>query len=208
MIPITLAILAGGQGSRMGIPKAQIHLHGQPILEHLLLRFNWPGPTLLVTAPGREHPPGAASFSREVIDPLPAQGPLRGLLTALENAQTDQTIVATVDMPAITSTHLNHLITLLDQHPAFDAVMLRRSDAPADSLEPFPSIYRTSATPIVRAQLQSGHPSMHALARHPRIKVLPAPADWPPLVWTNLNHPSELEDYLRLQPDQPDNPSA
>src|SRR6478609_398221 len=44
---ITLAILAGGRGSRMGKPKSHLRLHGRPILEYLLQRLAWPGPKLL-----------------------------------------------------------------------------------------------------------------------------------------------------------------
>src|SRR4051794_29684613 len=87
--PITLAILAGGAGSRMGGPKSNLTLHGRPILDYLLDRFSWPGPTLLITSPGREHPPGHTRFSAEAVDPVPDQGPLRGILTALQHATTD-----------------------------------------------------------------------------------------------------------------------
>ena len=49
----TLAILAGGEGSRMGMPKAHLTLAGVPILDYLLDHFGWPGRTMLITAPGR-----------------------------------------------------------------------------------------------------------------------------------------------------------
>src|SRR5438552_17571218 len=82
----TRAILAGGEGSRMGKPKALLEINGRPILAYLLEQFAWPGPTLLVTAPGREKPPGHELFSREVVDPVAGEGPLRGILTALEGS--------------------------------------------------------------------------------------------------------------------------
>src|SRR5690349_20303809 len=107
---ITLAILAGGEGSRMGKPKGALVIHGQPILEYLLDRFDWPGPTMLVTAPGREHPPGHEKFSREVVDPVFGAGPVRGILTALEHATTSIVVITTVDMPSIERTHLEWLI--------------------------------------------------------------------------------------------------
>src|SRR3954467_6767125 len=89
----TLVILAGGAGSRMGKPKGGLLIDDRPILEYLLDRFRWPGPTLLVTAPGREHPPGCQRFDLEAVDPVSDAGPLRGILTALENATTDQVVV-------------------------------------------------------------------------------------------------------------------
>src|ERR1700721_4778762 len=89
MAAVTLAVLAGGEGRRMGLPKQNLEINGRPILEFLLNQFAWPGPTLLVTAPSRRHPPGAHLFYAEAVDAIENQGPLRGVLTALENASTD-----------------------------------------------------------------------------------------------------------------------
>ena len=41
----------------MGGPKSRLVLNGRPILDRLE-RFAWRGPTLLVTSPGNEGPPG------------------------------------------------------------------------------------------------------------------------------------------------------
>ncbi|MDB5911273.1 MAG: hypothetical protein JWP34_5390, partial [Massilia sp.] len=79
---VTLAILAGGEGSRMGKAKGLLRVGpepGQPILGYLLNRLAWRGPTMLVTAPGRDHPPGWEQFDRELIDPEAGGGPLRGV---------------------------------------------------------------------------------------------------------------------------------
>ena len=54
----TLVVLAGGYGSRIGMPKGQLRVDGRPILEHLVARLCWKGPTLIITAPGMQHPPG------------------------------------------------------------------------------------------------------------------------------------------------------
>src|SRR5256885_5263746 len=98
---VTLALLAGGKGSRMGGPKGSLEVRGEPILEYLLDRFAWRGETMLVTAPGIARPRGAERFDREVVDPVAGLGPLRGVLTALENATTEIVVVATVDMPGV-----------------------------------------------------------------------------------------------------------
>src|SRR3954471_1425448 len=98
---VTLAILAGGRGERMGKPKGLLRVGDQPILTCLLKRFSWRGPTMLVTSPGRERPPGAEDFDLEVADPIEGKGPVRGVLTALENSTTENLIVASVDMPLV-----------------------------------------------------------------------------------------------------------
>src|SRR5689334_20589131 len=99
----------------MGGPKSGLTIRGEPILTYLLKRFAWAGPTLLVTSPGNQRPTGAEAFGREVTDPVAGEGPLRGLLTALEWATTDVVAVATVDMPAVTAAMIDYLIDELDE---------------------------------------------------------------------------------------------
>jgi molybdenum cofactor guanylyltransferase len=101
VLSATLAVLAGGAGMRMGLPKSYLSLHGRPILSVLLENYQWAGPTLLVTAPGRTQPPGAEAYGQEVVDAVADGGPLVGICTAIEHIETDLLIVTTVDMPGV-----------------------------------------------------------------------------------------------------------
>ena len=61
-------------------------------------------------------------------------------------------------------------------------------------VEPFPSAFhRDSAAEVVRGALASGRRALHALLDEPSIQSVPAPADWPPETWTNLNRPQDLD---------------
>src|SRR5438477_622200 len=111
--PVTLAILAGGAGTRMGMPKSALKISGTPILQYLIERFDWLGPSLLVSGPGNERPTGCELFDREVTDPVAGEGPLRGMLTALQNASTELVAMVSVDMPAITREMLQCLIEVV-----------------------------------------------------------------------------------------------
>jgi molybdenum cofactor guanylyltransferase len=186
----TLAILAGGEGSRMGWPKGLLVVRGQPILAYLLDRMRWPGPRMLVTAPGRERPPGWERFGREVVDPVAGQGPLRGVLTALESMGTETIVVATVDMPEIGAAQLEWLFGQLAAQPAALGVMCL---GPAGRVEPFPIALRRKALHLIGAQLAEGNGSVHALAQTGDVTVVPCAAQWPQNVWTNLNRPEDLE---------------
>jgi molybdopterin-guanine dinucleotide biosynthesis protein A len=190
---VTLAILAGGESSRMGTPKSHLTLAGQPILQYLLHRFAWPGPTVLVTAPGREHPPGHDAFAREVVDPVAGQGPLRGILTALD-ASAGPVVVATVDMPGLEAAHLHWLLDRLAERPALAGIMLRRDGR----VEPFPAAYRASAVDVVRSRLAAGRLSVHGLLEEPGFAAVDAPSDWPAEAWANLNRPEDVEAFRRL----------
>jgi molybdopterin-guanine dinucleotide biosynthesis protein A len=189
----TLAILAGGEGSRMGRPKADLRIAGRPILFELLERFQWSGATLLVTAPGRERPPGHDRFDCEAVDPVAGLGPLRGILTALEHAKTPNTIVVTVDMPNVCPTQFQFLRERLAELFDAEGVMISRGAA----IEPFPSIFRVSAAPLIAARIQTKQLSVQRLVADPSFLAVTAPPGWGEDVWTNLNRPEDVEAFMR-----------
>jgi molybdopterin-guanine dinucleotide biosynthesis protein A len=190
---VTLAVLAGGRGSRMGGPKSRLSLGGRPILEDLADRFVWGGPTLLVTSPGNERPPGWGRFSAEVTDPREGEGPLRGVLTALERATTDVVAVVTVDMPGIRAGEVEWLMGRL----AGVAVMGAREVDGVERVEPFPLVVRTSAREMIARRLGAGLRSVYALREEAGVRVVTTPAEWPARVWANLNRPEDLEAFGR-----------
>ncbi len=214
---VTLAILAGGEGSRMGMAKGELRVDGQPILRYLARRFAWPGPLLLVTAPGRERPPGWESFTSEVADPVAGLGPLRGVLTALEFADTPHVIVTPVDMPGLTGGQLHWLASAFRAQGARRAGTLGlmtsrganaledprarvQQDAPGRRVEPFPAVFDRDAAATIRGRLAAGKGSMHALAADPAFVVVPAPVDWDESTWVNLNRPADLTAFLENSP--------
>ena len=97
--PIDLIILAGGAGSRMGgLDKGLIDLDGRPAVQHLLDRFLADGDQLIVSA-NRHHARYRGLGARVIADPVPGQGPLAGLLAALDGCQHDWQLVLPCDMP-------------------------------------------------------------------------------------------------------------
>jgi molybdenum cofactor guanylyltransferase len=190
---ITLAILAGGEGARMGQPKGLLRIDDKPILEYLLDRFDWPGPTMLVTAPGREHPPGSKRFGMEAIDPVAGQGPLRGVLTAIERATTDWVALVTVDMPGVGREQVEALVARVP--PIHIAAMFRRRsghEGAAPIVEPFPLLIRREAATVVRSRIARDLLSVARLLDDPAFIAVDAPGAWEPLIWTNLNRPEDL----------------
>lgn len=196
---ITLAILAGGQGSRMGRPKGEIRIEGRPILAYLFERFSWPGPTLLVTAPGREHPPAWERFDQEITDPVPDQGPLCGILTALEHLRTPLLLVATVDMPGVQKAQLHWLLDEMRKYPDRLGLMLRRS-VETTAIEPFPSAFRAGAQEIISRRIHAGKLSVQKLIEEKGFEVVSAPASWDSRTWANLNVPADLTNFTDSMP--------
>ena len=192
---ITLAALAGGKGTRMGIPKGMLQIGSEPILRHLLRQAAWPGPTLLVTSPDREHPPAWQEFGREVADPVANQGPMRGILTALEAAESDYVVISTVDIPTVGHAQFAWLVEQMQSHPNAFGLMLRREIGGKICIEPFPAIFHRTAAGLLRQQLTAAEHSVQRLTSDPHMVLLDAPAIWPNSIWTNLNYPTDLQRY-------------
>jgi molybdopterin-guanine dinucleotide biosynthesis protein A len=186
---VTLAILAGGRGERMGKAKGLLRVEDQPILSYLLKRFAWCGPTMLVTSPQREKPPGANGFDAEVVDPAEGMGPVRGVVTALENVKTELAIVASVDMPLIGREQLLWLVERMEDSRQRTGLMMQR-----ERIEPFPSIFRKPGTVGAFRDL----PSMRSFAAVDGFAVVPAPGSWPDHVWTNLNETADLANFQKI----------
>lgn len=179
----------------MGGPKGLLRIGGQPILEYVLDQVKWPGPTWLITAPGKEHPPGWERFDRELHDPIGGLGPLRGVLTALDELRTPLLVVMTVDMPGVGNAHLTWLLAQLNLRPEWLGVMCRRRDAGIEKVEPFPLALRSEARPVIENRLAAHRRSMMGLLEEPGFIDIPAPAEWDAAVWTNLN---DADDFARF----------
>jgi molybdopterin-guanine dinucleotide biosynthesis protein A len=194
---VTLAVLAGGEGSRMGHAKGLLTISGKPILLHILETVRWPGPTLLVTGPGRQSPPGASAFDAEAVDPVAGQGPMRGVLTALQNTRTEWVVVLPVDMPALGAAPPRWLAAALLARPEALLVLMQRESAGTTLIEPLPAALCRGAGDLLRSRLQESRRSLHGLAGEAGVTILSAPADWPVEAWTNLNHPADWSAYDR-----------
>ncbi len=180
----------------MGRPKSFMEIGGQPILIALADRLRWPGPSLLVSSPGRECPPGADQFGREVVDAVAEEGPMRGLLTALENSTTDIIVVVTVDMPNVAGEQLGWLISRLAERPGCLGLATSRATDSKAFTEPFPSAYRRAAREAVTSCLSRGELSVHRLFGGAGFELAAAPLAWESLrVWTNLNTPADVSDF-------------
>jgi molybdopterin-guanine dinucleotide biosynthesis protein A len=191
----TLAVLAGGEGSRMGRPKAELCVSGVPILEYLLKRFDWPGEKVLVTAPGREHPPGHQLFDREVIDPVAGEGPLRGIVTALDGPAAGTIFLfVTCDMPLVTRDMLTALQRRLRRDSSLMGLMMQSESA----VEPFPLGIRSDMRDQLLERLQQGERSVWKLAERPDFRCMRGPED--PEVWTNLNDPDDFRNFVLSVP--------
>ena len=146
-IPVSAAILCGGEGRRMGgADKSQLRASGRPFIERQLdvLRPLTPHLMLIDRDARRVVPPGI----RLVTDIVPASGALGGIYTALALASTDRVLVLACDMPFVTSAFLSYLVER-DEHA--DVVI------PRDRQGRYPlcGVFQRRLAPSIRARLDA-----------------------------------------------------
>jgi molybdenum cofactor guanylyltransferase len=108
--PITVAILTGGQSSRMGRNKAFVEVGGKPIIERIVERVSDLGSEVLLiaNAPAEYAHLGLPTYP----DLIPGKGPLGGLYTALSHAKQAYTLAVSCDQPFLNPDLLRFLISL------------------------------------------------------------------------------------------------
>ena len=129
---VGVAILAGGQGTRMGGRKPERHFRGRRLIDPVLDRVSaWGVPAVICV---REYGQVTANTFGQILDQPEIEGPLAGLLSALAWAS---------------STHLDHLLTL-----PCDAPFL-----PEDLLSELKHASLDAAKPAVAASNGQRHPT-------------------------------------------------
>jgi molybdenum cofactor guanylyltransferase len=107
-------VLAGGQSSRMGTPKAALEWHGSTLLRRtagILARVT-NGPVIVVRAPGQDLP-DLPKGTLIADDPREGKGPVQGIAAGLAalDGRADIAFISSTDMPFL--------------HPAFARCVLR-----------------------------------------------------------------------------------
>lgn len=165
-VELTGAILAGGEGRRLGGGKPQRILLGRTLLEHARGLLEPLCQEILVLGPGG------------LPDAEPGLGPLGGLLTALESARFPRVLAVTVDMPAVA--------------PEVLRALAEREGEAVWCGEPFPALYAVSLAPRLRVFLQESRRAF-AFIRSLEPVALEVPAEHRPGLDCNVNTPEDLE---------------
>jgi molybdopterin-guanine dinucleotide biosynthesis protein A len=111
---ITVIILAGGQGSRMGgDDKGLVSWQGKTLIEHVIDRIS-PGASALVISCNRNNDFYARFTNNTCSDQLAGfQGPLAGIQAALTTAETQLSLVCACDTPKLPKDLLPRLLKAL-----------------------------------------------------------------------------------------------
>jgi molybdenum cofactor guanylyltransferase len=131
---VTAVVLAGGQSQRMGQPKAQLQIDGQTLLDRILVAIHDAGISNPLVVGGDStwistqiSEPIAKQTSRSdpewIADDYPGEGPLGGLVTALNSTATRRPwiLLLSCDLVSLDPTQLRFLWAAASDQ--FDAVV-------------------------------------------------------------------------------------
>ncbi|MFV0308630.1 MAG: molybdenum cofactor guanylyltransferase [Desertimonas sp.] len=118
------AVLCGGGSRRMGQDKALLRLDRVPMAERVALALEAGGCAEVVMIGGDEAGLRAAIGRRWAPDRWPGEGPLGGLITALEAAEGRGAVVSACDLPDLDGPTVRALLDAADAAPSdVDAVV-------------------------------------------------------------------------------------
>ena len=191
-------VLAGGKSSRMGSDKALLEIEGQTVIERqcqLLVPFCEQG-VLIAGARSSE----LSNFSWPVVhDSSIDQGPLFGIVSALEHAESGSAVILAVDLLAIGSADISAVLQACSQDvdSDFDVFFAQsRQDPSVHGAQPLFAAWRVeSSLPVLRQQLEQGQRSvMKAWLALKRQEVLISDSHL-----VNINSPGDYDNFLRAK---------
>jgi len=186
--PLIAAVLAGGEGRRMGGHKALRPFRGRPLIAHAVaLARRWtPEVVVVVREPAQV---AGAVDAPLVLDQLEIPGPLAGLAAALRYAQScggERLMVAPCDMPRLPPDLAERLAAALTEAHGVALPLL------AGELQPVCGLWRPRALEQLPAYLAAGQSSLRGFAAACGLATATFAAEEAAL-FANANTPEELD---------------
>ncbi|WP_312142315.1 molybdenum cofactor guanylyltransferase MobA [Pantoea septica] len=186
MTALTGVILAGGQGRRMGgQDKGLVLFRGIPLYQHVLQRLR-PQVDIVMISANRNLDRYQSSGYRVISDTLPDYpGPLAGMLSGLQAAQTEWVAFCSCDTPFVPIDY----VAQLEQHRAEAPAVWARSaerDHPALAL-----LHRSLEAPLAD-YLRRGERRLMQFLREQGGHAMTISQD--DAAFRNVNTPDDLED--------------
>lgn len=176
-MPFSALILAGGQSSRMGRDKALLQLNGKSLLQHMQqLALDSGAVEVLIS----RNQPGFIADAESAQQ----QGPLAGILAALQHCSSAQLLVLPIDTPLLSAASLRQLLQQANGAASYF------------SNSPLPCVLPVSPAlnDLISNQLRSGQRPVKALLSRLNATALPAPTT----ELFNTNTPADWQQCLTL----------
>jgi len=167
-------VMAGGASSRFGKDKALVEISGKPMINRTTeLLKSFLAEAKIVGSPEKY----AHSGMKAVPDQWPGEGPLGGIITALEDAamsdlQREWNLIVSCDMPFLTQ---EWLVFVCERAAKSESQVVYPNSRYGP--EPLCACYRTNAAAALRSAFESGVRKITHGLQHVRTEVLDE-ADW------------------------------
>jgi molybdopterin-guanine dinucleotide biosynthesis protein A len=185
---LSAALLAGGESRRMGRDKATLEWRGRPLWQWQMekLRALSPDNIFLSARTDVSWRPGDAEL---IVDLAPSRGPLSGLAAALEAMETNHLLALAIDMPFVTTEHLQHLRDLAVNGKGVVPIIEGKA-------EPLCAVYPKEARPVFLEALHGTDFSLQPIVRQliglDLLRELPVSGDEQKF-YQNINQPRDLD---------------
>jgi molybdopterin-guanine dinucleotide biosynthesis protein A len=178
-------VLVGGKSSRMGRDKALLPFRGTTLAQNIAEAVRAAaGSVSLVGSPFRRE-----NLGYEVTPDLyPGEGPMGGILTALQNSTADWNLIVACDMPALSADFLRQLLDAADRYDA-DALL---PQGPSGRPEPLCAVYHRRSRRSLDAAFARGVRKVTAALGEVRSVIWPVAEV---LYFQNVNTPEDWASY-------------
>jgi molybdopterin-guanine dinucleotide biosynthesis protein A len=117
-------------------------------------------------------------------DSRPRQGPLGGILTALETTRSEWVLILAVDLPGVRKVDIERMVEARRQHPFVDIIHASSSDGP----QPLFGWWRRSTAQTIDRALSMDRRSVRNVVGSLRTELV----EFEPTVLRNANRPEDL----------------
>jgi molybdopterin-guanine dinucleotide biosynthesis protein A len=184
----TGAVLTGGASVRMGRDKAFLEVDGVPLVLRVADALEAAGAAEVLTVGGDRSALVALGLDARA-DPRQGDGPLGGLLTALELASHDRVVVLATDLAFVTGAVVAALVAGLDRDPSPDVAAARAADTPEAAIEPLCAAWRRRRC---AAHLGAAHAAGERAVHRAMAGLAVVAVDVPAVTVSNANRPDDL----------------
>ena len=177
----TVAVLIGGDSSRMGSDKATFHVDGVEMANRVARAAADAGAdeVLLIGGPQSRAKSLQGTWKKDLF---PGEGPLGGVITALKSSSNDSVVVLSCDMPFITPAVISSLVSGLSDAQA--------SVGRTDRLNWLCSAWsKDECLPSLQTVWKRNERAVHRAAVLLDVMEVPVPA----VAVRNINTPADLE---------------
>jgi molybdopterin-guanine dinucleotide biosynthesis protein A len=148
-------VLAGGQSSRMGTPKAALEWHGSTLLHRTvsIVARAAGGPVVVVRAPGQDLP-GLPRGTLVTEDPREGKGPVQGIAAGLAalSGLAEAAFISSTDLPFLHPAYIRRVLRGLDDPGQADVCLPVARGYP----QPLAAAYRVALAATAERLVKEG----------------------------------------------------